>query len=271
MLDFTGKWCRERAPQRRPLAFGSYAREVRRGRPGQDSPYLLAAGVPGFGFRTGEVWGVHVAWSGNQRYLVERLPEGAGAHAAVLGGGELLTPGEMRLAARRGLPARRSATSAGRTGGLDGLADRFHDMLRARPAHPSTPRPLVLNTWEAVYYDHDPDRLIALADRAAEIGVERLVLDDGWFTGRRSDRAGLGDWTVDEEVWPDGLTPLAERVHALGMEFGLWVEPEMVNLDSRLARRAPGVDTRPLGRPRPVGPAPVRPSTWPTTRPGHTC
>jgi alpha-galactosidase len=238
VLDFTGKWCRERAPQRRPLTFGSYAREVRRGRPGHDSPYLLAAGVPGFGFRTGEVWGVHVAWSGNQRYLVERLPEGAGAHTAVLGGGELLMPGEVRL--RPGEAYRTPVCYFGWSDrGLDGLADRFHEMLRARPAHPSRPRPLVLNTWEAVYYDYDADRLIALADRAAEIGVERLVLDDGWSLGRRNDTAGLGDWIVDEEVWPDGLTPLVDHVHDLGMQFGLWVEPEMVNLDSRLARRHP--------------------------------
>ncbi|HEY3953827.1 MAG TPA: alpha-galactosidase [Streptosporangiaceae bacterium] len=238
VLDFTGKWCRERAPQRSPLTFGSYLREVRRGRPGHDSPYLLAAGVPGFGFRTGEVWGVHVAWSGNQRYLVERLPEGAGVHAAVLGGGELLAPGEVTL--RPGQTYQTPVCYFGWSdAGLDGLAHRFHDMLRARPAHPAAPRPLVLNTWEAVYYDYDTGRLTELADRAAGIGVERLVLDDGWFLGRRSDRAGLGDWVVDEQIWPDGLAPLADHVHGLGMQFGLWVEPEMVNLDSRLAREHP--------------------------------
>lgn len=238
VLDFTGKWCRERAPQRRQLTFGSYVREIRRGRPGHDSPYLLTAGVPGFGFRSGEVWGLHVAWSGNQRYLIERLPEGAGVHSAVLGGGELLVPGEMSLR-----PGQAYQTPvcyfAWSDEGLDGLAHRFHDMLRARPTHPSTPRPLVLNTWEAVYFNHDSERLIELADRAAEIGVERFVLDDGWFLGRRSDRAGLGDWAVDEKIWPDGLTPLAEHVHNLGMQFGLWIEPEMANLDSRLARQHP--------------------------------
>jgi len=85
ILDFTGKWCRERAPQRRPVTFGSYVREVRRGKPGHDSPYLLTVGTPGFGFRSGEVWAVHVAWSGNQRYVAEQLPEGAGGtHAVVL-------------------------------------------------------------------------------------------------------------------------------------------------------------------------------------------
>jgi alpha-galactosidase len=97
----------------------------------------------------------------------------------------------------------------------------------------------VLNTWEAVYFDHDLPTLLALAETAAQIGIERFVLDDGWFHARRDDRAGLGDWHVDAEVWPEGLTPLVDRVRELGMEFGLWVEPEMVNLDSDLARAHP--------------------------------
>ena len=98
---------------------------------------------------------------------------------------------------------------------------------------------MTLNTWEAVYFDHDLDTLAALAERAAAVGVERFVLDDGWFRGRRDDTAGLGDWFVDEGVWPAGLGPLIEKVRGLGMEFGLWVEPEMVNLDSELARQHP--------------------------------
>ncbi|MFE0627944.1 alpha-galactosidase [Streptomyces sp. NPDC058864] len=238
ILDFTGKWSRERSPQRRPLAHGTYARDVRRGKSGLDSPYLVAVGVPGFGFRDGEVWGVHVAWSGDQRYLVEQLPEGAGVHASVLGGGELLRAGEVRLAPgdTHRTPVCHYAWSGN---GLDGLADRFHTLLRDRPGHPRRPRPVILNSWEAVYFDHDPERLLRLADRAAEVGVERFVLDDGWFRGRRSDRAGLGDWTVDRKVWPAGLAPLADHVRSLGMEFGLWVEPEMVNLDSDLAREHP--------------------------------
>jgi alpha-galactosidase len=98
---------------------------------------------------------------------------------------------------------------------------------------------VVLNTWEAIYFDHRLDRLKALADTAAELGVERFVLDDGWFRHRRDDTAGLGDWFVDEGVWPDGLHPLIDHVRGLGMEFGLWVEPEMVNPDSDLARAHP--------------------------------
>ncbi|MFP5372456.1 MAG: alpha-galactosidase, partial [Actinomycetes bacterium] len=98
---------------------------------------------------------------------------------------------------------------------------------------------VILNTWEAVYFDQDLDKLKALADRGAEVGAERFVLDDGWFGGRRDDTSSLGDWTVSAEVWPEGLGPLIEHVHSLGMEFGLWVEPEMVNLDSDLARAHP--------------------------------
>jgi alpha-galactosidase len=98
---------------------------------------------------------------------------------------------------------------------------------------------VVHNTWEAVYYDHRLERLTELADVAARIGVERFVLDDGWFRHRRNDTAGLGDWYVDESVWPDGLGPLIRHVRGLGMEFGLWVEPEMVNPDSDLFREHP--------------------------------
>ncbi|MFC1420308.1 alpha-galactosidase [Streptacidiphilus cavernicola] len=238
VLDFTGKWSRERVPQRAPLQHGSRLREVRRGKPGADSPYLLAVGVPGFGFREGEVWGLHVGWSGDQRYLVQRLPEGAGAHSSALGGGDLLRAGEIRLGP--GETHRTPVCYFAWSGqGLDGLADRFHTLLRARPNHPVGPRPLLLNSWEAVYFDHDLDRLLRLADRAAEVGVERFVLDDGWFLGRRDATAGLGDWTVDPAVWPDGLSPLVDHVRGLGMQFGLWVEPEMVNPDSELARNHP--------------------------------
>jgi alpha-galactosidase len=266
VLDFTGKWSRERQPQRRPLGHGTYTREVRRGKPGLDSPYLFAVGVPGFGFRSGEVWGLHVGWSGDQRYLVEQLPEGAGAHASVLGGGDLLRAGEIRLAP--GDVYRTPVCYFAWSGdGLDGLADRFHTMMRARATHPRRPRPLILNSWEAVYFDHDLDRLLRLADKAAEVGVERFVLDDGWFAGRRCDHAGLGDWTVDPVVWPAGLTPLVDHVRSLGMEFGLWVEPEMVNLDSDLARAHPDWV---LGPARGLGPAArhqyvldvANPETW---------
>ena len=235
LLDFAGKWCRERAPQRASFDFGTHLRRANRGKPGHDSPFLLIAGTAGFGFGHGEAWATHLAWSGNGEYLAERLPEGAGAFSGVIGAGGALQSGEiiLRDGERYDAPTVLFVWS---DRGLDGLADRLHRRLRGRPGHPSSPRPLTLNSWEAVYFDHDLGRLTDLVDRAARVGVERFVLDDGWFNGRRDANAGLGDWLVDDRVWPDGLHPLVELVHERGMQFGLWFEPEMVNLDSELAR-----------------------------------
>ncbi|MGN6522776.1 MAG: alpha-galactosidase [Actinomycetes bacterium] len=234
LLDLTGRWCRERAPQRRPFLDGALLRETHHGRSGHDAPLLLVAGTPGFGFGEGELWSVTVAWSGDLELWAERLPTGH----SVLAGGEQLAPGEVRLAPGETYTAP-AVLGVWSDAGLDGLSDRLHRRLRARETHPASPRPVVLNTWEAVYFDHNLERLRELARTAARIGVERFVLDDGWFRHRRDDRAGLGDWYVDEGVWPQGLTPLIDEVRSLGMQFGLWVEPEMVNLDSDLVRAHP--------------------------------
>ena len=121
--------------------------------------------------------------------------------------------------------------------GLVAAGAGFHAEVRRHL--PTRPRPVSLNTWEAVYFDHDADVLRALADRAAAVGVERFVLDDGWFGGRRDDTAGLGDWWVSPDAHPEGLAPLIDHVRSLGMEFGIWVEPEMVNPDSELFRAHP--------------------------------
>ncbi|CAL4858560.1 alpha-galactosidase [Microbacterium sp. MM2322] len=233
ILDTTGRHLRERSAQRHELTFGTHLRESRRGRPGADATLLLAAGIPGFGFERGLVHGAHLAWSGNSRIFAERIPTGE----SFLGAGELYLPGEIRLAPGEEIATPELLGSWG--DGLDELAARFHGEWRARPQHPTRPRPITLNTWEAVYFDHRLPKLVALADAAAEVGVERYVLDDGWFRHRRDDTAGLGDWYVDETVWPEGLHPIADHVVAKGMEFGLWFEPEMVNPDSDLARSHP--------------------------------
>jgi alpha-galactosidase len=233
ILDFAGHWGKERVPQRRPLGVGVHLREGRKGRTGPDAATLLHVGEPGFSFADGEIWAVHTAWSGNHTHYAERLFTGA----QVIGGGELLLPGEVILQA--GQDYSTPWIYGSYATGLDAVAWRFHRFLRAREHHPSTTRPVTLNVWEAVYFDHDLDRLAELAECAAAIGVERYVLDDGWFGARRNDRAGLGDWTVSTEVWPHGLHPLVDKVIGLGMEFGLWFEPEMVNLDSAVARAHP--------------------------------
>lgn len=234
VLDFSGRWTRERSPQRNRLSEGSRVRETRRGRTGHDAPMLLALGTPGFTAQSGEIWAVHHAWSADSVYRYDALPEST----SIVGAGALLRPGEIVLATGSSFRAPTVLfTWSGE--GLDGVSDRLHRSLRSRVNHPSLPRPVTLNTWEAVYFRHDLDRLLALAETSAAIGVERFVLDDGWFRGRRDDQAGLGDWTVDPTTWPSGLHPLAEAVRIHGMQFGLWFEPEMVNMDSDLARRHP--------------------------------
>ncbi len=234
VMTFTGRWCKEWQEQRHRLGVAALVQENRRGRTSPDNPPGLMAGTRGFGERHGEVYAIQVGWSGNHALRVERLNNGK----AYVQGGELLMPGEIVL----GTGETYETPWLYATYSSDGLADvssSFHDFLRARPGHPATPRPVVVNTWEAVYFDHDPDRLRALADAAAAIGAERFVLDDGWFRGRDNDLAGLGDWYVDERKYPKGLTPLIDHVRGLGLEFGLWVEPEMVNPDSDLYRTHP--------------------------------
>ena len=141
---------------------------------------------------------MHLAWSGNTRILATRPPQGY----RLLGAGELLHPGEIVLASGDSYTTPWVVGSWGE--GLDALASRSHAHLRALPSHPARPRPVLLNTWEAVYFDHDPGTLMSLADEAATIGIERFVLDDGWFGSRRDSTSGLGDWQVSPQAWPAG-------------------------------------------------------------------
>ena len=233
ILDFAGRHLRERSPQRHPFVVGTHLREGRRGRSGSDSTVLLAAGTSGFTFGTGEVWAVHTAWSGNHATFAELGLTGT----RLIGGGELLLPGEIVLGPGESYQSPFIYAAYGE--GLDAVASAFHTHLRSRASHPHSPRPVVLNTWEAVYFDQNLSSLTQLAEVGARVGVERFVLDDGWFRNRHSDRAGLGDWQVDTTVWPEGLGPLVRNVRALGMQFGLWFEPEMINEDSELARAHP--------------------------------
>ena len=154
----------------------------------------------------------------------------------VLQAGELLLPGEMRTATYR-TPELHACWS---NKGYGDVTRRLHRFVRAKilPAT-SKPRPVHYNTWEAVYFDHSETRILELVDKAAEVGAERFVLDDGWFGERRDDTAGLGDWWVSPEIYPNGLREIVRRVRAAGMEFGLWLEPEMVNPDSDLYRAHP--------------------------------
>lgn len=237
IIGFEGRWAMEFQTRRFARGLGAHVRENRRGRTSHDAFPGLMLTEAAATETAGTAMGVHLGWSGNHRLAVESFNDG---RALVMAEG-LLLPGEVRLLPGESLssPVLYAAVS---TQGLNGLSQAFHRHLRARPSHArlrAKPRPVHYNSWEAVYFDHDPAVMMDLASRAAALGIERFVLDDGWFRGRRSDRAGLGDWQVDTGVYPDGLAPLIAHVRGLGMEFGLWVEPEMVNPDSDLYRAHP--------------------------------
>ena len=234
LLTFEGRWAREFQQVRRAWQQGGVLVENRRGRTSHESPPLVFAGEPGFEEWDGEVYGVHVAWSGNHTLFAERLPDGR----RYVQGGELLHPGEIVLESGESYRTP-DVLGVHSPDGLTPATWQFHEAVRASEGHAERPRPVLLNTWEAVYFDHDTDRLKALASAAADLGIERFVLDDGWFGSRRDDTKGLGDWWVADSVYPDGLTPLIDHVTGLGMEFGIWVEPEMVNRDSDVFRAHP--------------------------------
>ncbi len=234
LLTFSGRWTRELHPVRATWGVGSVVVENRRGRTSHEHVPLAFAGSAGFGEWCGEVWGAHLAWSGNHSLLAECLADGR-RHLQL---GELLHPGEIVL--EPGATYTTPEVVAVYSGaGATPTSWGYHRFVRSRPGHPARPRPVLVNTWEAVYFDHDNDRLRDLATAAAAVGAERFVLDDGWFGSRRDDRSGLGDWTVSPEVYPNGLAPIIDHVRSLGMEFGIWVEPEMVNPESDLFRAHP--------------------------------
>lgn len=238
VVDVGGRWCGEFALTATPVAAGRRMREARTGRSGHENPPYALHRMPGCTNTAGEARGVALAWSGGHRMLVEELADGraqlqAGpAPGSETAPGTSFTSGELLLAVS--------------LSGLNGVATAFQRDLRDRVVRwpdPARPRPVHYNCWEAVYFDHDPAVLADMAARAAALGAERFVLDDGWFgsagQGRDDDSSSLGDWTVDRRKWPQGLHPLIAEVHRLGMRFGLWVEPEMVNPDSALFRAHP--------------------------------
>jgi alpha-galactosidase len=232
VLTLGGRHAMEAVQQRTPWGHSRIAIENRTGRTSHEQLGVVFAGTSGFTEQTGEVWGVHLAWSGNFSIMCDGVTE----TRKTVQLGELLQPHEVAVSANESYVLPRVVISYS-SNGLSGCSQNFHEYVRSRQPH--IQRLVVLNTWEAVYFNHDLETLRSLATTAAEVGIERFVLDDGWFNGRRNDTAGLGDWYVDEAVWPEGLSPIISHVRSLGMDFGLWFEPEMVNPNSELFRTHP--------------------------------
>ncbi|WP_214411667.1 alpha-galactosidase [Sphaerisporangium fuscum] len=181
----------------------------------------------------GAVYSCALAWSGSWRLTAQRLPTGRVTLSAGFGHDPVVLTLEDELV---------TPVCAGMysQGGFGAASRAWHDyQLRHVLPHPGELRPVLYNSWEATGFDLSLDGQIALAERAAAMGVELFVMDDGWFGARTHDAAGLGDWYPNPARFPEGLAPLIARVHELGMRFGLWVEPEMVNPDSELYRAHP--------------------------------
>lgn len=240
LKTFHGRWCAEFDVLSRPVPMGLTMLENRRGRTSHESFPGVILCQETTHENQGECIGVHLGWSGNHRVLIERMSSGdVQVQMGVLfaGGEALLNAGESIDS-----PPMYVAHSSH---GFNSMSQKLHAYARRRlisfpeSSGKPAPRPVTVNTWEAVYFDHDQLRLRALVDAAADIGAERFVLDDGWFKGRNDDTSSLGDWYPDPSKYPQGLKPLADYVRSRGLQFGLWVEPEMVNPRSELLREHP--------------------------------
>ncbi|WP_051540680.1 alpha-galactosidase [Ahrensia sp. 13_GOM-1096m] len=236
-LSFHGRWCAEFQIERQPIPMGLTKRENRRGRTSHEAfPGLILLNAK-TDDESGPCLGMHLGWSGNHRIVLERLSTGD----VQVQMGALLFSGEGMIKPKQSMKTP-SIYVAHSSNGLNALSQKFHHHVRKNILKfpvPDKPRPVTVNTWEALYFDHDHSRLCALVDAAADIGAERFVLDDGWFRGRNDDTSSLGDWYPDETKYPNGLGPLAEYVQSKGLDFGLWIEPEMINEKSELFQKHP--------------------------------
>ncbi len=237
LLHFSGAWGRERHLKVRRLEQGVQSVESLRGHSSHNHNPFVMLRRPGTDEDQGEVLGFSLVYSGN--FLAQAEVDTWDTTRITLGINPFgfdwkLEPGEGFQTPE--------AVAVYSHQGMGAMSRTFHTLYRSRLARGEwrdRPRPILINNWEATYFNFDEDKLVSIAQAAKRDGVELFVLDDGWFGARRSDRAGLGDWIANPELLPQGIPGLAERVEALGMKFGLWFEPEMVNRDSDLYRAHP--------------------------------
>jgi alpha-galactosidase len=245
----TGRWADEFNLQQQQITAGKIVLDSRRGSTGQqNSPWFAIERTASTDEEHGDVWFGALAWSGSWNITVE---QDVMHRVRVTGGfspfdfGYALAPGESLKT-----PVMYVGFTSDGMGEASRLLHRF-ELTRILPQAPRPRvRPVLYNSWEATTYHVDEAGQEELAEKAASIGVERFVMDDGWFGQRKDQTAGLGDWYVNPKKFPNGLKPLIDKVHSLGMDFGLWVEPEMVNPDSDLYRNHPDWVLNFTGRPR---------------------
>ncbi|WP_410769344.1 alpha-galactosidase [Fontibacillus sp. BL9] len=236
-LYLSGAWARERHIQRRRLAPGVTGIGSRRGSSSHQQNPFIALLRPDANERQGEVYGLSLVYSGN--FTAEAEVEQFGMTRLQIGLNPFdfswhLEPGEVFQTPEVVLVYSNE--------GLGGMSRSYHRLYRTRLCrgqHRDRERPILVNNWEATYFDFNADKIEAIAKAGSELGIELFVLDDGWFGRRDRDDSSLGDWFEDRRKLPGGLEDLARRVKATGLQFGLWVEPEMVSPDSDLYRSHP--------------------------------
>jgi alpha-galactosidase len=230
-----GGWMREGALHRTTVPVAETTLTSRRGVTGHDANPWVMLDDGTATEETGEVWSAALAFSGSWRITVSRTAAGRCTILGHAGHDRAVT--RLRAGEQVASPVFAAVRT---TEGFGGASRAWHAYQRKHVLrHPDEPRPVVYNSWEATAFDVSEEGQRELAERAAKLGAELFVVDDGWFGARTSDRAGLGDWRPNPDRFPYGLGPLADHVRALGMDFGLWVEPEMVSPDSDLYRAHP--------------------------------
>ncbi len=252
LRSLTGRWAGEDQLVETPVKPGMQVLESRRGSTSQQSnPWFALDQMSNTDPEHGATFFGALAWSGNWRISVEETP----MHQVRVTGGYNTFDFGYTLA-----PGASLATPAfygGYTGGGIGEASRIMHRFERTKILPDDSglktRPILYNSWEATEFAVNEAGQTTLAEKAAAMGIERFVMDDGWFGKRNDDHAGLGDWNVNKEKFPNGLGGLIQKVNSLGMSFGLWVEPEMVNADSDLYRKHPDWAMHFEGRPRTEG------------------
>ncbi len=237
MVHLYGKWAKENTTVRHPLQHGIQSIRSKRGMTGPNHNPFLALARHDATEEMGEAYGVSLVYSGNFAMDVEVDTRGCPRVLAGINPDDFrwrLEPGEAFVSPE--------AVLVYSGGGLGGMSRTFHHFYMdhlMRSQWTKKKRPLLINSWEAAFFDFDGDKLVEFAKEAKELGIEMLVMDDGWFGARNDDFRGLGDWTVNEKKLGGSLAGLVERVNALGVKFGIWYEPEMINPDSDLYRAHP--------------------------------
>lgn len=237
MMTFDGTWSKERHLNEKTLESGIYVNDSKTGSSSNRHNPLVILRCKNTGENQGRCYGFNLVYSGNHKTIVDinpyqklRILSGINDHAF----NYKLAPGQNFVTPE--------AVMTYSKDGLNKLSQNFHDFTNnhiIRGKFKNQLRPILLNNWEATYFNFNEKRLLALASEAKKLGIELFVLDDGWFGKRNDDTSSLGDWTVNRSKLPRGLEGLSKKIKAMGLDFGLWVEPEMINEDSDLYRMHP--------------------------------